>query len=75
MPRPADALCGLPSLHVEQQAMKAAQLGHRQIRLVLGVAADPLAAGIVRVPASNLYRFVNAVISITVTLAMLWQVA
>jgi hypothetical protein len=55
--------------------MKAAQLGHRQIRLVLGVAADPLAAGIVRVPASNLYRFVNAVISITVTLAMLWQVA
>ena len=74
MPRPADALCGLPSLHVEQQAMKAAQLD-RQIRLVLGVAADPLAAGIVRVPASNLYRFVNAVISITVTLAMLWQVA
>ena len=71
MPRPADALCGLPSLHVEQQAMKVAQL----IRLVLGVAADPLAAGIVRVPASNLYRFVNAVISITVTLAMLWQVA
>jgi hypothetical protein len=47
----------------------------RSVRFVLGVAADPLAAGIVRVPASNLYRFVNAVISITVTLAMLWQVA